>query len=126
MRPEWDVHSYRVSILYQPLLQVTTDAIQHLEFYSSLWQTNLLRILPGKFDAILVVCGNRRNRRETSIRADPRGFGSQGGVNQDLRQQIIVGVRVGFFGESFIGRLMRSEEHTSELQSPTNLVCRLL
>src|SRR5688500_9928393 len=28
--------------------------------------------------------------------------------------------------DDFTGRLMRSEEHTSELQSPCNLVCRLL
>src|SRR5256885_11430049 len=27
---------------------------------------------------------------------------------------------------AFIGLLLRSEEHTSELQSPCNLVCRLL
>src|SRR5256885_13060967 len=26
----------------------------------------------------------------------------------------------------FVGRISRSEEHTSELQSPCNLVCRLL
>src|SRR2546426_5999213 len=26
----------------------------------------------------------------------------------------------------FLGRYLRSEEHTSELQSPCNLVCRLL
>src|SRR5256885_12547384 len=29
-------------------------------------------------------------------------------------------------GQSGVGRLRRSEEHTSELQSPCNLVCRLL
>src|SRR2546426_6280388 len=29
------------------------------------------------------------------------------------------------FGEHVIGTLERSEEHTSELQSPCNLVCRL-
>src|SRR2546426_6913705 len=29
-------------------------------------------------------------------------------------------------GEKVLGRRMRSEEHTSELQSPCNLVCRLL
>ena len=31
----------------------------------------------------------------------------------------------GFFGEDFDYRKVRSEEHTSELQSLTNLVCRL-
>src|SRR5256885_9543629 len=46
------------------------------------------------------------------------------------------GIRYEFFGESLGGRPadprvyredgLRSEEHTSELQSPCNLVCRLL
>src|SRR5256885_6900904 len=30
------------------------------------------------------------------------------------------------FGEAGVGHAARSEEHTSELQSPCNLVCRLL
>src|SRR5256885_5966522 len=34
--------------------------------------------------------------------------------------------RVGLLGSSLRGRQDRSEEHTSELQSPCNLVCRLL
>src|SRR2546430_13368688 len=34
------------------------------------------------------------------------------------------GMIIGFFGEP--ARPMRSEEHTSELQSQSNLVCRLL
>src|SRR2546426_7795332 len=43
----------------------------------------------------------------------------------------VLGVGVCFFlnGVSYlavIGGLLRSEEHTSELQSPCNLVCRLL
>src|SRR5256885_11925020 len=36
-------------------------------------------------------------------------------------------VAVGGADDAYIGRfLLRSEEHTSELQSPCNLVCRLL
>src|SRR2546426_10428344 len=30
------------------------------------------------------------------------------------------------FRRGLLGRMLRSEEHTSELQSPCNLVCRLL
>src|SRR2546426_11834609 len=37
-----------------------------------------------------------------------------------------VGVLLGSFGAFWIGEGLRSEEHTSELQSPCNLVCRLL
>src|SRR6202142_4692131 len=38
----------------------------------------------------------------------------------------ISGIRGGTVGAVHIPRQHRSEEHTSELQSPTNLVCRLL
>src|SRR2546426_11199753 len=38
----------------------------------------------------------------------------------------VVGVRIGKTGVVAKRRLSRSEEHTSELQSPCNLVCRLL
>src|SRR5690606_39746544 len=34
--------------------------------------------------------------------------------------------RLGFLGSRFFGGRRRSEEHTSELQSRENLVCRLL
>src|SRR2546426_2227988 len=38
-----------------------------------------------------------------------------------------VGLQIGqLFGLAAIGADQRSEEHTSELQSPCNLVCRLL
>src|SRR5574341_1985315 len=38
------------------------------------------------------------------------------------------GIAISFLSEQgkFLARVLRSEEHTSELQSPTNLVCRLL
>src|SRR2546426_2799084 len=38
-----------------------------------------------------------------------------------------IGVALGVLGQlAAIGLILRSEEHTSELQSPCNLVCRLL
>src|SRR5258708_16893161 len=40
-----------------------------------------------------------------------------------IRLSTFLGVAVGFAGVAF---LVRSEEHTSELQSPDHLVCRLL
>ena len=39
---------------------------------------------------------------------------------------IKLGVKIKEFGIGFPPRLLRSEEHTSELQSLVNLVCRLL
>src|SRR2546426_11631687 len=40
--------------------------------------------------------------------------------------QVREGLGVGLAREAVPGALQRSEEHTSELQSPCNLVCRLL
>src|SRR2546430_12109176 len=41
-----------------------------------------------------------------------------------LEKCLLVGLRPSGLGRAFIG--IRSEEHTSELQSQSNLVCRLL
>src|SRR5256885_13241006 len=55
-----------------------------------------------------------------------------------LKKRRVVGIYVGWRGDSVLGRYIegtsiwdrklaaRSEEHTSELQSPCNLVCRIL
>src|SRR5947208_3891590 len=50
-------------------------------------------------------------------------FRSAGGVNSAF-----IGVILKDFGErhTTVQRMTRSEEHTSELQSPDHLVCRLL
>src|SRR5256885_12152985 len=44
----------------------------------------------------------------------------------DLERRDRLDRREPFDHQRVIGRLTRSEEHTSELQSPCNLVCRLL
>src|SRR5260370_10266449 len=49
--------------------------------------------------------------------------GVQGGQERAL---VVVGQPVGVIGERQRAFLARSEEHTSELQSHLNLVCRLL
>src|SRR5256885_5681692 len=48
--------------------------------------------------------------------------------DMDLLRQALGDARLNFFGASYGSYLgnVRSEEHTSELQSPCNLVCRLL
>src|SRR5256885_9697292 len=51
-----------------------------------------------------------------------RGRHEAGPVRDEITQPLGVGGRVAGHTE----RLGRSEEHTSELQSPCNLVCRLL
>src|SRR5256885_5272237 len=43
-----------------------------------------------------------------------------------LVHQLLHGGRLPVFEALSSGRIARSEEHTSELQSPCNLVCRLL
>src|SRR5256885_13126192 len=66
-----------------------------------------------------VNCGQRRGDRAFAAGGDAarRGGGAGGaGVCRDGYQLEVAGVR----------DPPRSEEHTSELQSPCNLVCRLL
>src|SRR2546426_2939935 len=63
-----------------------------------------------------------------SIFVQPRGFVTQvdlARVSQCVEtfRQKQVGRKIGVIGADGFGR---SEEHTSELQSPCNLVCRLL
>src|SRR5262249_62236205 len=53
----------------------------------------------------------------------PQGHGRVGGARDDLASRV---VRHHLEQIGALGRLLRSEEHTSELQSLTNLVCRLL
>src|SRR2546426_7125075 len=52
-------------------------------------------------------------------RVDPDPFGPVGGDGQGVSVVSIL------HGSSLLA-ILRSEEHTSELQSPCNLVCRLL
>src|SRR5256885_11732463 len=48
-------------------------------------------------------------------------------VDDAIRQHVVVDVESHRFAEEYrVVRHPRSEEHTSELQSPCNLVCRLL
>src|SRR5256885_11417277 len=60
---------------------------------------------------------------------DRKQFGRPLAANQliqkklaDMQTEICLGLQ----GVLRFGRMKRSEEHTSELQSPCNLVCRLL
>src|SRR5256885_6016529 len=61
----------------------------------------------------------RRGRRGRTRRRDANAVGAGG------RQAARNVVRAGLIGQR-LEQLERSEEHTSELQSPCNLVCRLL
>src|SRR5262249_61199698 len=62
-------------------------------------------------------------RRSSDLRRDRLGAGAESGHRAGVRaggDPGDVGVELG------VGPVLRSEEHTSELQSLTNLVCRLL
>src|SRR5256885_11138773 len=47
-------------------------------------------------------------------------------INVPLNDAAVAALRVAHSRGEGRGRVFRSEEHTSELQSPCNLVCRLL
>src|SRR5690348_17947051 len=78
--------------------------------------------------ALAVACGGRTDARHKSggrhiVRhggqpARVCGVARRDGAALDLRAR--------GFGDSALHRERRSEEHTSELQSPVHLVCRLL
>src|SRR2546426_4349471 len=61
--------------------------------------------------------------RRLEALAERRGGGRRPGAPGDAAVQLGMGVRD---GEARHANRVRSEEHTSELQSPCNLVCRLL
>src|SRR2546426_5892663 len=58
--------------------------------------------------------------RRSQYPGSPTGWRTESGRSED--PDVFLGVRAGKDDE----RQTRSEEHTSELQSPCNLVCRLL
>src|SRR5438270_6955930 len=70
---------------------------------------------PTRPSTRLVRSGNRMATRRVELDAGPDRFGCAG----EVLPQHGAGAAVG-------GRHLRSEEHTSELQSQSNLVCRLL
>src|SRR5256885_8425608 len=63
-----------------------------------------------------LACGGLWSAAQAQGEAAPRAHVTKNGVDVDLRS----------LGRQVADALARSEEHTSELQSPCNLVCRLL
>src|SRR5256886_11403273 len=67
---------------------------------------------------------------DPSVRFNYQSIGSGGGQKQILAQTVDFGASDGPMSDDNLakapGKLLRSEEHTSELQSQSNLVCRLL
>src|SRR5256885_9407609 len=64
----------------------------------------------------------RHDEQRQPLRARPRAFRPREHHVDDVLGMIEVAVR----DEAFDAFELRSEEHTSELQSPCNIVCRLL
>src|SRR5438876_2703755 len=72
-----------------------------------------------------------RGRRRVSLRPPPRELGLRGDAvdvaGAELRDPLRhLALHLRPFRRRQIGQERRSEEHTSELQSPVQLVCRLL
>src|ERR1022692_4475304 len=75
--------------------------------------------------AAVAICGRNQASVDRAV-AEMRGLGRIFGTAADVSQ--VAGARALFASvDREFGALdIRSEEHTSELQSPCNLVCRLL
>src|SRR5258706_1858501 len=69
-------------------------------------------------------------RLRPDVRSAERQFSASnafvGAAKAAYLPRISIGGGAGYVGSSFDAAHVRSEEHTSELQSLTNLVCRLL
>src|SRR5207244_11988007 len=89
---------------------------------------------PVSLHDALPICGSRGVCMWTSIPASRRsgtrrelpGWGSRGTISISPSAKISARRAARFRPPGFIGEGRRSEEHTSELQSPDHLVCRLL
>src|SRR2546426_8398996 len=69
----------------------------------------------------------RSRDREGEVRALRRRDAHLMGTFERLPERVTLGVDLSVVrGDRVPGDAVRSEEHTSELQSPCNLVCRLL
>src|SRR5256885_5753259 len=62
----------------------------------------------------------------TTLFRSSSGAGDGAAVGAEVRSSIDTRASKGWFSSPFRSGIARSEEHTSELQSPCNLVCRLL
>src|SRR3989454_6875917 len=75
---------------------------------------------------IVFALGRRAPRAPTALlRAMPPGL-LRALRAPGLRETFRVATRASYYRDAFAAAHVRSEEHTSELQSPCNLVCRLL
>ena len=55
MCPKRNVHAYRIAFPYELSLKVAADAVKHLEFNRLFGQTNLLGILLGKNNPLIIM-----------------------------------------------------------------------
>src|SRR2546426_9257984 len=69
---------------------------------------------------------SKRSAGAVAFRGVSFGYDAERPVLHDVSFEIPPGTRVALAGATGAGKTTRSEEHTSELQSPCNLVCRLL
>src|SRR5256885_6774322 len=84
----------------------------------------------GSMPVALTAADVRDKLAQALVAADGRRFGSFGAAYDFAQRELPFALTHTFGGHSSCVELEtgsnRSEEHTSELQSPCNLVCRLL
>src|SRR5256885_3621393 len=83
--------------------------------------SDIMKALDAGAEGVVVPMVNSQEEARRAVgacRYPPQGFRSWGPTRAALQ--------VTGFGPESANRAVRSEEHTSELQSPCNLVCRLL
>src|SRR5437867_3400783 len=88
-------------------------------------------VASGSLEGRISSARTRAGQLSAGIAADSRQIQGFGGRIEDLRArlhalELSLGVERAFLGSLRAQLASRSEEHTSELQSPYDLVCRLL
>src|SRR5438876_10308067 len=89
--------------------------------------TATLRARPSATNTTVIPPDYSCMRHSFSYGGDPGGAGQPGGNGPDVTVRLAV-LRSPFYNKLFVAGIqvgLRSEEHTSELQSPVHLVCRL-
>src|SRR5688500_20386366 len=99
-------------------MQMRSTSYIHIRCFSSITDHGALHSFPTRRSSDL--CGLELSKNKTLERFGVEVLGTPIKTIEDTEDRALFSARLAEIG------VERSEEHTSELQSPCNLVCRLL
>src|SRR5688572_29143184 len=118
MRPHQNLEAWKMSV---ELVLAIYKKTEHFPKEERFGLTSQIRRAAVSIPANIAEGAGRRSQKEfIHFLSNSQGSASE------LETELIIAHRLGFVNEGNFTDLRRSEEHTSELQSQSNLVCRLL